>query len=76
MPRWSAVYIGHSPFFVLGRPVLCPDNRGVTAAMPATSSATTGTARIAKRFMGKLLAKVLQSKPSRRAAEPLELSES
>ena len=45
------MYIGHSPFVVLGWPVLCPDNCGITAS-PATSNAATGTARRAKRFMG------------------------
>ena len=51
LPRRSAVYIGHSPLAVLGWPVLCPDSCGITAS-PATTSAATGTARRAKRFMG------------------------
>src|SRR5688572_9233063 len=56
LPRRSAVYIGHSPFFVLGMAPLWPDRRGVTHASPATSSATAGTIRNAMRFILLLLA--------------------
>ena len=45
------MYIGHSPFLVLGIPLLCPDTRGAIHATPATSSATAGTTRIAMRFI-------------------------
>jgi hypothetical protein len=51
LPRKSAVYIGHSPFFVLGWPVLCPETPGATQASPATSNATAGTTPKAMRFI-------------------------
>src|SRR6266508_3572167 len=51
LPRRSAVYIGHSPFFVLGIGLPCPESRGVNHATPATSNATAGTTRNAMRFI-------------------------
>src|SRR3954465_10808422 len=51
LPLKSAVYIGHSPFFVLGCPVFCPDRRGTNVATPRASRATAGTTRTAVRFI-------------------------
>jgi hypothetical protein len=45
------VYIGHSPFLVLGMGLACPDASGENHAYPATSSANAGTTRIAMRFI-------------------------
>src|SRR5215471_5121443 len=51
LPFRSAVYIGHSPFFVLGWPVAWPATRGDIHARPAARSAAAGTTRIAIRFI-------------------------
>src|SRR4051794_29719400 len=51
LPRWSAVYIGHSPFFVLGCPVLWPLRCGARVATPAASRTTAGTRRAAVRVI-------------------------
>jgi hypothetical protein len=45
------VYIGHSPFLVLGIGLACPVTSGASHAYPATSSTSAGTTRIAMRFM-------------------------
>src|SRR6185436_20909926 len=55
LPLRSAVYIGHSPFFVLGWPVAWPVSRGFIHDRPTASSATTGTTRNAMRFILVLL---------------------
>src|ERR1700752_2982511 len=55
LPRRSAVYIGHSPFLVLGWPVPWPNTSGLTHTSPAASSAAAGTTRIALRFIRFLL---------------------
>src|SRR4029450_12403255 len=55
LPRRSAVYIGHSPFLVLGWPLPCPNTSGLTHARPTASSATAGTTRNAMRFIRFLL---------------------
>src|SRR6266545_2299924 len=49
LPRRSAVYIGHSPFFVLGCPVAWPATRGDIQARPAPSNTSAGTDRVSKR---------------------------
>src|SRR6476620_12807383 len=53
LPLRSAVYIGHSPFFVLGwAPVVCwPVTRGDIHARPNARRAVAGTTRIAIRFI-------------------------
>src|SRR3954465_12835674 len=58
LPLRSAVYIGHSPFLVLGCPLLWPDRRGASAAPPAASSATTGSSRKTVRFISSLLGEI------------------
>src|SRR3954466_14136042 len=55
LPLKSAVYIGHSPFFVLGCPVFCPWRRGTKVATPRASRAIAGTTRTAVRFIIQLL---------------------
>src|SRR3954452_16188394 len=55
LPLKSAVYIGHSPFFVLGCPVFWPWMRGTKVATPRASRATAGTTRAAVRFIIQLL---------------------
>src|SRR5438309_5260578 len=51
LPLRSAVYIGHSPFFVLGCPVFWPFRRGTNMATPRAIRATAGTTRTAVRFI-------------------------
>src|SRR5262245_46148904 len=51
LPRRSAVYIGHSPFFVLGCPVAWPATRGCIQARPAPRSTSAGIVRVSKRDM-------------------------
>src|SRR5215831_21416912 len=51
LPFRSAVYIGHSPFFVLGCPVAWPAMRGCIQASPAPSSTSAGIERVSKRDM-------------------------
>src|SRR3954453_9452335 len=48
----SAVYIGHSPFFVLGCPVFWPWMRGTKVATPRARRATAGTSRTVVRLIG------------------------
>ena len=50
-PLMSAVYIGQSPFFVLGIGLACPETSGDSHASPAASSATAGTTRMTERFI-------------------------
>src|SRR6266480_2227042 len=47
LPRRSAVYIGHSPFLVLGIGPACPDTDtlGATHMSPTARSASAGTIR-------------------------------
>src|SRR5436189_5600716 len=42
LPCRSAVYIGHSPFLVLGITPACPDTRGVGQTRPTANSARAG----------------------------------
>src|SRR5436190_4917851 len=51
LPLRSAVYIGHSPFFVLGCPVFWPWMRGTKVA-PRMRRATAGTSRTVVRLIG------------------------
>src|SRR3954467_14742352 len=57
LPLKSAVYIGHSPFLVLGCPVFCPWSRGARVATPRASRTIGGTARSALRFIGNSIRK-------------------
>src|SRR3954462_2990887 len=52
LPLKSAVYMGHSPFFVLGCPVFWPWMRGTKAATPRMRRATAGTSRTVVRLIG------------------------
>src|SRR6476469_5734793 len=51
LPRRSAVYIGHSPFFVLGCPVAWPATCGCSQTSPAPRRTSAGIVRVIKRDM-------------------------
>src|SRR3954468_19016755 len=52
LPLKSAVYIGHSPFFVLGCPVFWPWMRGTKVATPRARKETGATSRTVVRLIG------------------------
>src|SRR5437764_10804596 len=55
LPRRSAVYIGHSPFFVLGCAAVCwPETRGWIRINPPPRRTSAASVRVSKRDMDAL----------------------